>query len=266
MSTATAADYEDRYKWIKAKIEAKTTKSVTEATEVVNKLIKEYNSASRTTTEVAPTDGTYNDAVEFAKYKAKGLNVKLNSIGAATYTADGSKYSDAFNAKAAEMFKDDKKPTTSSEMIIADSLVFDENGIHFIYATYNTKDLKYKLTAKSSVVDGETVYDYEYDKNYYNDNEKISLGQLSTYYVLASFNTLFTDSETALTDYLIDMYPGKAPSDLDFKAYVTALDKYFVSETFINQYYLNLLKGGKYDTEYAKYSEIYTSFMSDILD
>ncbi len=264
-SSADAAAYTELYDWIKSKITAKTDKSVSDATEVVKKMIKEFNSASRKTNATVPQDG-FDDEIENAKFKSMGLTMSYKEIGATTYTSDRAKYSKEFSAKLAELFKDSKKPTTSSEMSIADSLVYDENGLHFIYVTYNTKELKYNLTAKYTTDEnGDKVYDYEYDKAYYNDDEKLNLAQLSTYYVLASFNSLFTDAETALTDYLIDVYPGNAPSDMDFKAYVSALDNYFVSETFVNQYYINLLKGGKFDTEYTKYASIYAEFQGEIL-
>ena len=247
------------YTYVKARVQAKLDDNEDETAEntvianEINKIVKEYKNATRSTTSL-----TYSEENALAYFKQYGLVLtynQINSGNATTYISQGSSYTDEMNAALKTLFNDAQMPKDTKTALINDSMVFDKNGAHFLFVTYGGTKLSFKSTSTST---------YAYDIDYKNEDEKMTVKQLAAAFYTDVYTKRFTSSTSAKDSYHI-VYSDNKPS-LTFTQYVNKVNSYYVSEYFYLQKVCDALSTTETQAVFNEFKTIFQSQLGQLVD
>ena len=252
---------EHLYDYVKARVdkainenEDKTSENTLIANEM-NKIVKEYKNAKRSSTALA-----YSNDNALAYFKQYGLVLsyaQINSGNAATYINQGLSYTDEMNAALKELFNNPNMPTSSQtdKILVSDQMVYDKDGAHFIFATYGGSKLSFKSTSTST---------YAYDADYKNEDEKMTVKQLAAAFYTNVYTTKYTSSTAAKDSYRIEFSDNK-PS-LTFTQYVKAVNDYYTSEYFYLQLVCEKIATTENQTVLTEFKTIFNKELGNLVD
>ena len=191
----------------------------------VNRLISVYNDPYK------DTNDTFNAIRQNNFYlKFGGINAG-NALDSISYK---DKCTEEMNTAILDAYQElltsDNKPSETVAYTYS-KVVYDENGAHILFLFYPVEKPSYKLEETG-----------DYSEKFLNEENKMTVEQLSQAYYVYVFKKLFTDASKASETYGIQNFPG-APTSLNFDSYSSVITSYYSDDSYANLFYIDKLLG-----------------------